>query len=136
MKIWTGYGSEHSMNLVMIGRFKEARDADKVKQLIDQLVERVNAEPDAYRSDADPQDRRFSDAMRELLWSAELHSIGPTELEQFAYHAGVQVNGSEVIVTTEESEISAFLKVLIDKGARVEVYSAHFHPDTGYGRGR
>lgn len=27
MKIWQGYGSEHSMNLVMIGHFKSPKDA-------------------------------------------------------------------------------------------------------------
>ena len=26
MKIWDGYGSEHSMNLVMIGHFKNSDD--------------------------------------------------------------------------------------------------------------
>ena len=30
MKIWNGYGSEHSMNLVMIGRFKTVGEAEKV----------------------------------------------------------------------------------------------------------
>ena len=33
-------------------------------------------------------------------------------------------------------DVSAFLKVLLDKGARVEVYSAHDYPDTAHGRGR
>lgn len=136
MKIWAGYGSEHSMNLVMIGRFKEARDADHAKQLIERLTEQVSAETDVYRSDVDPQDRRFSDAMRDLLWGAKLYTIGPTELEQFAYDAQIRVKGSEVILTTEESEISAFLKLLVEKGARVEIYSAHDYPDTEYGRGR
>jgi hypothetical protein len=26
--------------------------------------------------------------------------------------------------------------VMFDQGARIEVYSAHTHPDTRYGRGR
>ena len=30
MKIWTGYSSEHSMNLVLIGKFKQAKDAEAV----------------------------------------------------------------------------------------------------------
>ena len=37
MKIWNGYGSEHSMNLVLIGRFKRAQDAEKVEKDIEKL---------------------------------------------------------------------------------------------------
>ena len=42
----------------------------------------------------------------------------------------------KVVVTTNESDVSAFLKVMIDKGARVEVYSAHDYPETQCGRGK
>lgn len=135
MKIWNGFGSEHSYNLVMIGRFKKTRDAEKAKELIERIIKQVVAEPDAHQRDASPQDHRFSDAMSKLLMASKLYSIGPTELEQFAYDASVRVDGNQVIVTTDEIDVSAFLKVLLDKGARVEVYSAHVHPDTGYGRG-
>jgi hypothetical protein len=47
MKVWYGYSSEHSMNLVMIGRFEDAGDAAKAKQIIDLLTEQVNADVDA-----------------------------------------------------------------------------------------
>jgi hypothetical protein len=136
MKVWYGFGSEHSTNLVMIGRFRQARDANKVKEILDQLIEQVSAEPDVYKRDAIPQDRYFSDAMLELLRAASVYSLAPAELEQFSYDASVRVKDKEVVVTTEEVDVSAFLKVLLDKGARIEVYSAHDYPDTEYGRGR
>jgi hypothetical protein len=132
MKLWRGFGSEHSMKLVMIGRFRSARDAEKTKELIDQLVKQVSDDPDAYRHDAAPEGHRFTDAMLALLRAADLYSLGPSELEQFSYDATVKVKGSEVIVKTDEVDVSAFLKVLLDKGARIEVYSAHEYPDTGY----
>lgn len=134
MKLWHGFGSEHSMNLVMIGRFKEARDADQTKELIDQLVEHATAElSDA--SDVSAQGHRFSEAMLDLLRTSKLYSLGSAELEQFAYDANVRAEGNEVVVTTDEVDVSAFLKVLLDRGARVEVYSAHEYPDTSHGRG-
>ncbi|EUA59807.1 hypothetical protein I550_2955 [Mycobacterium intracellulare 1956] len=34
------------------------------------------------------------------------------------------------MITTDESDVQALLKVLLDGGARVEVYSAHDYPDT------
>jgi len=131
MKIWKGYGSEHSMNLVMIGHFKEPRNAEEVKRLLDELIDQV--EIDAEGSGTVPRDR-FTDGMLELLRVANLYILSPAELEQFLYDVHVDVDGNKVVITTDEVDVSAFLKVLIDKGARVEVYSAHFYPDTGCGR--
>jgi hypothetical protein len=74
--------------------------------------------------------------MLDLLGRLEVASIGPGELEQFAYEVNVEVDDKSVIVTTEELDIAAFLKVLFLRGARVEIYSAHDHPGTGHGRGQ
>ena len=46
-------------------------------------------------------------------------SIGPQEIEQFAYDVNVEINGSDLVLTTEEFDISAFLKVMFLKGARI-----------------
>lgn len=135
MKIWKGYGSEHSMNLVMIGHFKEVSDAKKIKDLLNQLAGQVKDDADKNQSNTVPQDR-FTDGMLELLRAANLYILGPAELEQLLYDVQVDVDGNKVVITTEEADVSAFLKVLLDKGAKVEVYSAHNYPDTGYGRGR
>lgn len=135
MKVWNGYGSEHSMNLVMIGHFKEVPNAKEAKALIEQLTEQVLGETDIQRSEPSPQERRFSDAMLKLLDSANLYTVGPAELEQFIYDVRVKIEDNKVVVLTDEVDVSAFLKVLIEKGARVEVYSAHHYPDTEYGRG-
>lgn len=135
MKIWFGYGSEHSMNLVMIGSFKEADDAAKAKQMIDQLIERVDAEVQAGRMEIGEHSDRYNDEMLSFLINMNIVDIGPTELEQFAYEFNVAVEDDRVVLRTEESDFSAFLKVLIHNGAHVEVYSAHDYPGTGYGRG-
>ena len=136
MKVWRGYGSEHSMNLVMIGRFKDAGDATKAKEVIDQITEQVGVDIEADHIEVGEQTDRYSDDMLTLLGSGvNVHGINPAELEQFAYDVSVEVEDDKVLVTTEEIDVSAFLKVLLDKGARVEVYSAHHHSGTGYGRG-
>jgi Family of unknown function (DUF6375) len=136
MKIGRGYGSEHSMNLVMIGQFKDAVDATKAKAVIDRLTEQVEIDIEADQIIVGEQTDRYSDDMLTLLGSGvNVHGIYPAELEQFAYDVSVEVEDDKVLVTTEEIDVSAFLKVLLDKGARLEVYSAHDHPGTGYGRG-
>jgi hypothetical protein len=129
MKIWHCYGSEHSMNLVMIGSFKQVVDAKEAKTLIDELAVQVGKEP--MRSyDDDPSEARFSKEMLALLSNAKLHTIVPAELEQFIYDVHAEQKGNTLVLTTDESEVSAFLKLLIEKGAKVEVYSRHDYPDT------
>lgn len=135
MKIWYGYGSEHSMNLVMIGQFNDARDAEKAKEVIERLTEAVEADVDSGLMNIGERSDRFTDSMRDLLSKMKMYSIGPAELEQFAYDATIKVESNKVVVTTDEIDVSAYLKVLLDTGGRVEVYSAHNYPETKYGRG-
>jgi uncharacterized protein DUF6375 len=131
MKIWRSYGSEHSMNLVMIGRFKDAADAAQAKDLIDQLTSHVL---DDDQTDRDAE--RFSDSMLDLLMKLKVHSVGPAELDQFRSDVSVTLKDNQVELRTDEVDVSAFLKVLLDNGARVEVFSAHNHPETGDGHGK
>ena len=132
MKLWVNHCSEHSMNLVMIGRFKDATGASEVIEIVKKLEDQVFK--DAQTREGDSADR-YTDSMLDLLGDLNIRTLGPAELEQFAYDVDVEVKGNEVVVTTEEIDVSAFLKVLIEKGARIEIYSAHDYPGTGYGRG-
>ena len=136
MKIWYQHGSEHSANLVMIGHFEKVADATKAKEIIDALTKQVSAEESGGTRTMGHQSERYGDAMLDLLGKLNIGSIGPSELEQFAYEVDIKAEGNDLVLTTEEVDISAFLKVMFLKGARVEVYSAHDYPDTAHGRGR
>lgn len=129
MKIWYGYGSEHSMNLVMIGRFKDIGDAAAAKKIIELLTKQVEADVDAKLMTVGEPAERFTENMLDLLQNVKVHSIGPAELEQFAYDVTVTVEDNRLVLKTDEIEVSAFLKVLLDSGARIEVYSAHNYPE-------
>jgi hypothetical protein len=127
MKMWIGHSSEHSMNLVMIGRFKKARSAEEAAKLIARLIDSVQAESEHYANPAELH--RFTESMLKLLTDANLHSLGPQEIEQFQYDVHVDTKEKEIVLRTDEADVSAFLKVLLDKGARIEVYSAHDYPE-------
>jgi hypothetical protein len=131
MKIWRGYGSEHSMNLVMIGQFKSVDDARKTKQTIDQLTEKLSDKIEVGRTR-----NRFEDDVSALLKDANIYTLGPLELEQFLYDVSTRIEEDKLILTTDESEVSAFMKLMIDRGAKIEIFSAHDYPDTEYGRGK
>jgi hypothetical protein len=131
MKIWYGYGSEHSTNLVMIGKFKHTDDAKKAKAMIDQLTENLTDKIEVGR----PQNR-FEDDVIDILKKVDIYTLGRSELEQFLYDINTRVDDDKLILTTDESDISAFIKLMIDQGAKVEIFSAHDYPDSEYGRGK
>lgn len=131
MKIWHGYGSEHSMNLVMIGHFKNSEDAKKTHELIEQLTNGLDG-----KIDVGTFYTRFSDEVLELLRETNCNLLLPSELEQFLYDTHTNVEGDKIILKTDESEVSAFFKLMILKGAKVEIFSAHDYPEAKYGRGK
>jgi hypothetical protein len=129
MKIWNSYGSEHSANLVMIGRFRDVASAKEAKAIIDELTHFMMSTDDDFE-----QSDSFSDAALDLLKKLKFYSIRANELAQFAYDVRSEVKENQIVITTDELAVSAFFKLLIDKGARVEVYSAHDYPDIDKGR--
>ena len=135
MKIWYGYGSEHSMNLVMIGEFKDARDAADVSRMIQKIKEQVEADGEAGVIETGRHSERFSPGMLKLLIDLNFVEVGLDELQQFAYEVSFVVVDNTVVVETDESDVSAFLKIMLNKGARIEVFSGHDYPGTEYGRG-
>jgi len=131
MKIWQSYGSEHSSNLVMIGHFKSAADAQETQKLIEELKEGLRG-----KSDVGISRDRFDDEIWELLKKTHCYSLAPYELEQFQYDFYTRVNENKIILTTEEYEVSGFFMLMVINGAKVEVFSAHDYPDAEYGRGK
>lgn len=126
MKIWNSFGSEHSMNLRMIGRFREERDAARVEEMIERIARQLEADGLEFGAG---DDQRFSDGMLELLKEVGMYSLGAHELEQLLYEGHVSRDGSTIHVHTQEADVSAYLKILVFMGGRVEVYSAHDYPD-------
>lgn len=129
MKFWNSYGSEHSNNLVIIGHFKTSAEADEAHDAIEQIKKHLSDTNECY-----DDGRRFSKPLRDLLMTLEVHTLVPREIDQFNYDARAKLKDDQIVVTTDESDFSAFLKILIEFDARVEVYSAHTYPGTGEGR--
>jgi hypothetical protein len=136
MKIWYGYGSEHSMNLVMVGHFRDEDQAKKAKWMIEQIQEFVQGEVDAGRMEIGSPENQYSDRIRELLERLNFFHASPAEFDQLGYDFSVKQDGTDLVLTTDEVDVSMFLKLFVHSGARVEVYSAHEYPDTDYGRGK
>ena len=124
MKTWNSYGSEHSANLVMIGRFKDVDSAEKAKDAIDQLTDFMTSGNVEQSSSS-----RYPEGLIDLLQKIRFHSLSPGEIEQFTMDIHSKLKDDQVVITTDEPDVSAFLKLMVEKGARVEVFSAHDYPD-------
>lgn len=123
MKIWTSYGSEHSMNLVIIGKFKTAEDAEKCKKLIDSLriyfEDHGNMNQNTAEYDKDSLD---------FLTKKNIGYIAPQQMIQFRYDMSVDLHENEIKITSED-DLNVFMSLLIENGAKVEAYSAHDYPE-------
>jgi hypothetical protein len=123
MRIWHSYGSEHSMDLVLIGKFEtvpRAEAAVERMKILKALAEDASSEDDWRR-----RDERMSAVLVEELVKLELYEMGRSDVDIYAFDHSVERSGSTVRIWTEESDVQGFLKVLIHLGARVEVFSRH-----------
>lgn len=129
MKVWRGFGSEHSMNLVMIGKFKSIADAEKAERIIELITKQVQADMDSGAITIGSRSERYTDEMMALFRELNVYDLNAVEVEQFAYDVNVKQSQDTILITTDESDVSAYLKILVAKGARVEVFSAHFYDE-------
>ena len=123
MKLWYGYGSEHSANIEMIGHFKSVEDARDVYKLFERLAEEANDLVDASA----PPDHFSEDALK-LLRELRVHSLQPFELEQFLYANHPELKNDRIVLSTDEIDVSAFFKLMVSNGAKVQILSRHDYP--------
>ncbi|MFD8754946.1 DUF6375 family protein [Kitasatospora sp. NPDC059577] len=123
MRIWNGYGSEHSMNLVMIGRFQEvagAKAAEECMKALQELAESVWSDDD-WRTHDERMPREISDALSGM----KLYDMGRSDVDNYAFDHSVTRHAETVRLWTDESDVQGFLKVFLHYGAKVEVFSQH-----------
>ncbi|MCZ5656797.1 DUF6375 family protein [Escherichia coli] len=66
--------------------------------------------------------------MLSLLCSLKLHTLGPADLGQLVSDHHLDREGDRITITTDEAEVSAFVKLFVEAGAKVEIFSAHDYP--------
>ncbi|GIU44188.1 DUF6375 family protein [Shewanella algidipiscicola] len=124
MKIWQGYGAEHSLNLVIVGEFKDAEKAENFEQLVSTISSFLCSDESNFDVDAD----RYGDDVLEFLGKQNLFCFSPQQLAQFMYDQRLERKGSKIIISSDD-DLNAFISLLIHKGAKVECFSAHDYPD-------
>lgn len=132
MRIWYNYGSEHSMNLVLVGTFQSVSAPQAAVERMEALQALAEREwsADGWRR----QDEWMSDAALDTLRELKLYDMGRANVYMFAFEHTIERSESTVRIAIDESDVEGFLKVLIDLGARVEVFSRHEWNDDGTAR--
>ncbi|EJN3799491.1 hypothetical protein NPZ36_001002 [Vibrio alginolyticus] len=124
MKIWQGYGAEHSLNLVIVGEFKDAEKAENFEQLVSTISSFLCSDESNFDVDTD----RYGDKVLEFLSKQNLFCLSPQQLAQFMYDQSLERKGSKITISSDD-DLNAFISLLIHKGAKVECFSAHDYPD-------
>jgi len=127
MKLWTSYGAEHSLNLVIIGSFKEVVDAEEFESLVSSLTEFLMNDKE-FDVDSD----RYSRGMLDYLGKKNLHCLSPQQLGQLLYDMNLEREGNKIVISSDD-DLNALTSLLIHKGAKVEAFSAHDYPNEEHG---
>ncbi len=121
MKIWKSFAGEHSANLKIVGTFKTEQDAQKAINCFNDLV--------AVKDKSNGGNLYFSDELVAVMTTHNFHLFGENDAEQLDYFSELSAQGNRIIVETDEVEIQALIKVLVNYHAQIEIYSKHDYPN-------
>lgn len=131
MKVWMGYGSEHSAKLVIIGQFRAAEDAADALRLLEKMRNAAYADQKDGNIEAGEIGKEVTDRFLKI-YTEENFPVGPADAEQLLYEFHPKQVGDKVVITTDESEINTLIRVLLHGSAKVEVFSAHDYETEHY----
>lgn len=123
MKIWTGYGSEHSANLVMLGKFKTAEDATSFLaelEKLERLIQEDGSGDDVYRA--------FPEKIMDAVFNGRIrfcNDFAPKDLEDFRMELHRQQRADDQTIVEFKSDVTGWaglIKMMVNAGARVEVF--------------
>ena len=123
MKIWTGYGSEHSANLVMLGKFKTPEDATNFLAELEKL-ERLIQEDDS----GDDVFSEFPKKIMDEIFHGHIrfcNDFAPKDLDDFRMNLQrYQRDDDQTILEfkSDETGWAGLIKMMLNAGARIELF--------------
>ena len=123
MKFWTGYGSEHSANLVMLGKFKTAEDATGFLAELEKL-EKLIQEDDSV----DDVFREIPKKIIDEVFNGHIrfcNDFAPKDLEDFRMDLRRRQLTDDRTIVEFKSDVTGWaglIKMMVNAGARVEVF--------------
>ena len=133
MKVWYCYSSEHSSRMKIIGRFKTEESArmfeadfNKMKQLVKDNYDTCFTAPDEFP-------RLILD---ELFKGTVKHAqtLSPHDLLDFANDMSDYREGNCFTISSDEYNWAGVIKMMIEAGSKIEIFSEHDYPEKGDAR--
>src|SRR5690606_27711733 len=98
MKIWMGYGSEHSANLVIIGKFKSAEEAQDAIRLIERMSEAAVADMEDGNIVPGEISTKITDRFLKISKDEKFYSLGHGDAEQLLNEFHHKQVGDSVVI--------------------------------------
>ena len=113
----------------MIGHFITSEDADMAIREFNNLGDVIQRDFDYDRFDDERLSVYENGPLHDALMKLGFYHFSAEDIEHFVREHSAERTGNQIEIRTDEYDVNGFLKFLITKGARVEVYSAHNLPD-------
>lgn len=123
MKIWNSYGTEHSLNLVIIGKFVDESKAKEFDALVSEITSFLSG-----NESFEMESTKYDSETLDFLMKKNIASLSPEQLGHFVLDVDVEQDGNQVRISSDD-DVNAFISLLIHQGAKVEVFSRHHHEE-------
>lgn len=126
MKFWIGYGSEHSANLVMLGKFKSVEDATGFLaelEKLERLVQADNSGEDVFR--------RFPKQILDKVVTDQIRfcsDLAPKDLDDFRMDLQRRQLAEDRTMLEFRSDVTGWaglIKMMLNAGATIKVFDEH-----------
>lgn len=127
MKLWYGYSSEHSSRIKLIGRFKTSAAGKEFEESLNQMRELVVENYDECLNNVDKFPRHILD----LLFHGAIkntQTLAAHDLLDFGNEMSVDLKDKEIVISSDECNWAGVIKMLIEAGAKIEMFSEHDYP--------
>jgi hypothetical protein len=128
MKVWKGYGTEHSANLVIVGTFKTVNDATQASKIIMELTDIVRQDEEDGFIRAGNIPAKFSERIMSFVERTDFAMMNHEDPEALLYDFDITQDGNKISIHTEEQKYQIILNMMLSKGAKIEIFSAHDYP--------
>lgn len=124
MKIWKSFSAEHSAKLRIVGTFQETKDINSAKEAIEALTGEVMKQDVCSLLKAS-----YTPEIEDVLKQKNLYCIGEEDLIHFTHAHNIDYSNTTITINTDELDIQGLIKIMINNGAKIEIYSKHDYPN-------
>lgn len=114
MKVWFSHAGEHSTDMRLIGKFKTAENAQKAAKLLNTLI--------SVKDKSIKNEYQFSEELSSILREYQFE-LKTRDVEELDYLGEVESQGKEIIVDSNEVNVSVLTRVFYFYGAKIEIFS-------------